>query len=62
MEKIKVYGSHVVDSLESETGHLYKGRTIIFSPGNFSTIDSALANCFPPQTAQTILFNPPNLA
>ena len=34
MEKIKVNGSHVVDSLESETGHLYKGRIIILSPGN----------------------------
>ena len=58
MEKIKVYGSHVVDSLGSETGNLYKGQTIIFSPGNFSTIDSALANCFPPLTAQTIFLIP----
>ena len=59
MEKIKVYGSHVVDSLGSETGHLYKGQTIIFSPGNFSTIDSALANCFPQLTAQTFFFKFP---
>ena len=59
MEKIKVYGSHVVDSLGSETGHLYKERTIIFSPGNFSTVDSALANCFPKlTTAQTIFLIP----
>ena len=58
MEKIKVYGSHFVDSLGSETGHLYKARTIIFSPGNFSTVNSALANCFPPlTTAQTIFLN-----
>ena len=29
----QVYGSRVADSLVSETGHLYKGRTIIFFPG-----------------------------
>ena len=52
-----MHGSHVVNSLGSETGHLYKGRTIIFSQGNFSTIDSALANCFPPLTAHAQTFS-----
>ena len=36
MEIIKVYDSCVADSLVSETGHLYKGRTIIFFPGGIA--------------------------